>query len=195
MGKECLYGQMHLFIDGCIVEPVDQHNQPIPPGKQSAKILVTNLHNLSQPMLRYEMSDSIMPQDDACPCGSPLPTIQLTGREDDTIYCQAPDGTYVAFPPMPLETLMLGVKGYSMFQIEQEERNLIRIRIVPSKGVDPGKVRQQVHTQFCTHFRRHGVGESVTLEVEAVEEVLRSKVSGKGKQISSLVGPPPAKPR
>ena len=190
MAKECPYGQMHLFIDGCIVEPVDRKNQPTPAGKQSARILVTNLHNFSQPILRYEMSDSVIQQDGPCPCGSPLPRITVIGREDDTLYCQAPDGSYVAFPPMPLETLMLEVKGYSMFQIEQVERNRIRVCFVPNQGEDAVGIQRQILHQFTTHFQRHGLGNSVTVEVEAVREVSRSTVSGKGKQIASLVGPP-----
>jgi len=43
--------------DMCLAEPVDDDNNPVPPGVPSAKVLVTNLHNLTQPLVRYELTD------------------------------------------------------------------------------------------------------------------------------------------
>jgi phenylacetate-coenzyme A ligase PaaK-like adenylate-forming protein len=43
--------------DMCIVELVDERNHPVTLGAVSAKLLVTNLHNLTQPLIRYELSD------------------------------------------------------------------------------------------------------------------------------------------
>jgi phenylacetate-coenzyme A ligase PaaK-like adenylate-forming protein len=43
--------------DMCIVELVDERNRPVAPGAVSARLLVTNLHNLTQPLIRYELSD------------------------------------------------------------------------------------------------------------------------------------------
>ena len=43
--------------DMCIVELVDAENRIITDGAVSARILVTNLHNLTQPLIRYELTD------------------------------------------------------------------------------------------------------------------------------------------
>jgi phenylacetate-coenzyme A ligase PaaK-like adenylate-forming protein len=43
--------------DGCIVELVDDDNRPVRPGTPSAKVLVTNLYNRAQPLIRYEITD------------------------------------------------------------------------------------------------------------------------------------------
>jgi phenylacetate-coenzyme A ligase PaaK-like adenylate-forming protein len=43
--------------DGCIVEPVDDRHQPVAPGQPSAAVLVTNLYNRAQPLIRYRMDD------------------------------------------------------------------------------------------------------------------------------------------
>jgi hypothetical protein len=43
--------------DGSIVELVGDDNRPVPPGTPSAKILVTNLYNRVQPLIRYEITD------------------------------------------------------------------------------------------------------------------------------------------
>jgi phenylacetate-coenzyme A ligase PaaK-like adenylate-forming protein len=43
--------------DVCIVELVDAGNRPVPPGVASDKVLVTNLANRVQPLIRYELTD------------------------------------------------------------------------------------------------------------------------------------------
>jgi len=48
---------MTFASDMCLAEPVDDDNNPVPPGMPSAKVLVTNLHNLTQPLIRYELTD------------------------------------------------------------------------------------------------------------------------------------------
>jgi len=48
--------------DGCIVELVDEDDQPVPPGEPSASVLVTNLFNLTQPLIRYRMEDRFIQQ-------------------------------------------------------------------------------------------------------------------------------------
>ena len=51
--------------DLCIIELVDAENQPVPLGVPSAKILLTNLYNHTQPLIRYELTDSFVRQPDA----------------------------------------------------------------------------------------------------------------------------------
>jgi phenylacetate-coenzyme A ligase PaaK-like adenylate-forming protein len=46
--------------DGCIAELVDAEGRPVPLGTPSAKVLVTNLENPVQPLIRYEIGDSFV---------------------------------------------------------------------------------------------------------------------------------------
>ena len=41
----------------CLAELADEAGNPVPAGVPSAKVLVTNLHNLTQPLIRYELTD------------------------------------------------------------------------------------------------------------------------------------------
>ena len=43
--------------DMCIVELVDAENRPLADGAASTRVLVTNLYNLTQPLIRYELTD------------------------------------------------------------------------------------------------------------------------------------------
>lgn len=76
--------QGHLAEDLCIVEPVDAEGRPVPPGKRAAKFYLTNLYNLTTPLIRYEVSDEITILDEPCACGSGLRRVaEVRGRSDD----------------------------------------------------------------------------------------------------------------
>ena len=47
--------------DTCIAECTDDEGRPVPDGVASSKVLVTNLHNLTQPIIRYELTDRFTP--------------------------------------------------------------------------------------------------------------------------------------
>lgn len=71
---------LHINDDWVIVEPVDEHRQPLGMSQQwSTGILVTDLSNFVQPIIRYYVGDSIriMPSNDTC---CQLPVMQIHGR-------------------------------------------------------------------------------------------------------------------
>lgn len=60
LGETILPGDTMLHVgDTTIIEPVDEANRPIAPGERSAKVLLTNLHNHLQPLIRYELTDEV----------------------------------------------------------------------------------------------------------------------------------------
>lgn len=61
---------MHLNEDLCIFELVDEAGKPVPTGERCAKLFITNLSNLTQPLIRYELTDELRLLDEPCPCGS-----------------------------------------------------------------------------------------------------------------------------
>jgi putative adenylate-forming enzyme len=91
---------MHLFEDLVITEVVDEHNRPVPPGVYGAKVLVTVLFNRTQPLIRYEMSDSVRLGDAFCSCGRPYALIDgIQGRIEDVLHFPAVAGGQVAVHP------------------------------------------------------------------------------------------------
>ncbi len=48
----CAYARSHLSEDLVIVEPVDEHGQPVETGQRSAKVYLTNLYNRALPLIR-----------------------------------------------------------------------------------------------------------------------------------------------
>ena len=75
--------------DLCIVELVDAENRPVPPGVPSAKVLLTNLYNRTQPLIRYELTDSFVRQPDASEHGHLRAKVR--GRADEVLHFEGVD--------------------------------------------------------------------------------------------------------
>lgn len=69
----CDHGWMHVNADWVVLEPVDADYRRVRPGEQSHTLLLTNLANCVQPILRYDLGDTIVVRPERCPCGNPLP--------------------------------------------------------------------------------------------------------------------------
>lgn len=79
LSSSCREGWLHVNSDWAILEPVDREHRPVPPGETSETVLLTNLANRVQPILRYDLGDRVLARPDPCPCGSPLPAIRVRG--------------------------------------------------------------------------------------------------------------------
>ena len=88
----CREGWLHVNADWVVLEPVDRNLQPTPAGERSHTVLLTNLANRIQPIIRYDLGDSVVVKPEPCACGSPLPAIHVEGRKDDVLALRASDG-------------------------------------------------------------------------------------------------------
>jgi phenylacetate-CoA ligase len=71
IGAECSERRgVHVFEDDCILEVVDGRGQAVPAGTTGERILLTALGSVTQPFIRYEMTDLVTLAPDPCPCGS-----------------------------------------------------------------------------------------------------------------------------
>ena len=137
----CDHGRLHVNSDWVIMEPVDEAYQPVPPGHASQTVLLTNLANRVQPIIRYDLSDSITVDPDPCPCGNPLPVIQVEGRRDDVLYLQGPNGESVPILPMALATVVEEVPGVTRYQIIQTAPAELSLRIeAPPENLQVGEI-------------------------------------------------------
>ena len=81
-------GVMHIATDGCVVEILDDEDQPVPDGKEG-DVVLTNLFNRTMPFVRYRLGDraSLRPPEERCVCGYSGPSMSLVaGRADDSIW-------------------------------------------------------------------------------------------------------------
>lgn len=73
--------QLHINEDWVIIEPIDENGEVITSeDKWSSGVLVTDLSNYIQPIIRYRMEDSIRIHTN-CACKNSLPYMDIRGRE------------------------------------------------------------------------------------------------------------------
>ena len=110
---------MHVVEDLVIVENVDRNNQPVPDGVYGDKLLVTSLFKRAQPIIRYEIEDSVRFSKAACPCGRPTKLIDsVQGRMQDVLSFPAKAGGSVSVHPLVFHSIIdvLPVSGWQVVQ-------------------------------------------------------------------------------
>lgn len=80
---------LHVMEDLAVVEIVDEQNRPVPPGGYGAKVLVTVLGRMVQPLIRYEVRDSVRVVEERCPCGKPFALIDSVRRRPTDVITAA----------------------------------------------------------------------------------------------------------
>lgn len=133
----CSEGWLHANADWVAFEPVDADYRPVAPGEPSHTVLISNLANRVQPILRYDLGDSVLQRPGPCPCGNPLPAIRVQGRSADVLTFRTAGGD-VRLPPLALSQPVEGVSGVTLFQIAQSEpeRLELRLQIAPTANAD-----------------------------------------------------------
>ena len=113
VGKTCPDDDVFVFnTDLCMVELVDNLNRPVAPGSPAAKVLVTNLYNLTQPLIRYELTDTFVRQPDAEDHG--YLRARVLGRNDDVLHYDAVD-----VHPIVIRSVMVKTPEVIDYQVRQ----------------------------------------------------------------------------
>jgi hypothetical protein len=141
---------MHLTDDLLLIEPVDAAGRPVPVGVPSAKVYLTNLYNLTLPLIRYEITDEVTLLDEPCACGSRHRHIEdIRGRnEDGFVY---PDGRSVH--PYVFESALAGERNVVEYQVLQTRRGA-SVAVVCQGEVDLEELRDGLGRAECARDRR-----------------------------------------
>jgi phenylacetate-CoA ligase len=125
----CREGWLHVNADWVLLEPVESDFTPTPAGEASHTVLLTNLANRVQPVIRYDLGDSVVARHGRCKCGNPLPAIRVEGRRDDVLTMRAPDGALVRLLPLALTTVVEESADVHRFQIVQTAEDRLALRL------------------------------------------------------------------
>ena len=133
MGWECAHGQLHVNADWVLLEPVDERLQPVPAGQPSSSVLLTNLANHVQPLVRYDLGDQVALPAGRCSCGSPLPVLQVQGRHDEPLVMAGRAGPPVTLLPLALSTVLEDHAGVFDFYLRQTDARTLELHL-PLEG-------------------------------------------------------------
>lgn len=131
---------MHLPDDLIIIEPVDLAGRPVAPGQPAAKLYLTNLYNLTQPLIRFEIADGLTVLDGICACGSAHRRItDLTGRADIVFEYE----NDVTVQPMVLRLELHDERHVTEYQVRQTARGAC-VKVVTDRPEDLDQIRDRL---------------------------------------------------
>jgi phenylacetate-coenzyme A ligase PaaK-like adenylate-forming protein len=177
----CKAGWLHVNADWVILEPVDEQMNPVQPGQPSHTVLLTNLINRVQPIVRYNLGDRITLRPDPCPCGSPFPAIRVEGRTDEVLHLRDENGMIIPVLPLALWAVLKGTPGVQRFQIIQSGPSTLKIRMQTSPDVPRIEAWNAVNGQMRKFLREQKLS---NIDVQQAEELpIRDPRSGKFRHV------------
>lgn len=177
LSYDCRERWLHVNADWVVVEPVNADYSPTPPGEQSHTVLITNLANRTQPILRYDLGDSVLQRPDPCPCGNPLPAIRPKGRTADVLTFPSLGGEPIK---VPLLAFSADVPGVEQFQIVQSQRTTLQVRLRVAADADRERVWEAVRGEIARVLAANAL-DHVT--VERTDEPPQQTAGGKYREI------------
>jgi phenylacetate-coenzyme A ligase PaaK-like adenylate-forming protein len=126
---ECPHRTLHVNSDWVVLEPVDRHGRAVEPGTRSHSVLLTNLANRVQPLIRYDLGDAVTVHTERCTCGSAFPAVSVQGRCDDALRLPAKAGGEVTVVPLALETVLEEGAGAHEFQVVQRANGGLTVHL------------------------------------------------------------------
>lgn len=178
----CTHGWLHVNSDWVAFEPVDADYRPVALGKPSHTVLISNLANRVQPILRYDLGDSVLQQAEPCRCGNPLPAIRVQGRSAEVLMFHTDGADRVSIAPLAFATLADRTPGLQMFQIVQTAPTSLRVRL-QIQDADSDRVWATMQTEIKRLFAEHGLDH---VALERAEEPPEQSKGGKFRQVIPL---------
>lgn len=159
--------------DLVIFEFVDAESKPVPPGTESAKVLLTTLYNPVQPLIRYELSDRMTQLVDPRAMDG-HPRVVVSGRSDDLLRY---DGAVVH--PHAIRSVLVHTPAVREYQVRQTDGG-VDLDVVPNAGslVDTVDLATRVERALNLAGLPHP-----RVVVKVTEAIARDERSGKVRRI------------
>jgi phenylacetate-coenzyme A ligase PaaK-like adenylate-forming protein len=174
---ECLFltsgcpasGGMHVNADWALLEVVDENNEPVPDGEKGARVLITNLANFVQPIIRYEIGDIVTMATEHCDCGNNMPLVErVEGRDSDVFVIDTENGEQMIQPGL-FELAIGRMLDAREFQIVQEENTRFVVRLEPL----PGKKfnHERAERMLAEQLQEYKLHDTLDVRIELVNRL------------------------
>jgi len=167
--------RMHLFDDWFNIQIVDENIEPVNSG-QPGRLVITNLFNYTQPIIRYQMDDEIILSDEPCPCGWPFKVIdKIAGRSEEYLWFTKADGTREFIHPLVLVEFI--VRGLEKFQFIQTGTDRLTMKAVVHS--QKSSILPAIHKRMTEILSQKALNDTVRFEVELVDDIKINPKTGK----------------
>lgn len=183
IASACHLGHLHINEDLVYVELYDQSGNPIEkPHIIGHKMILTNLINEAQPLIRYEMNDMIV-LDDPCPCGSNFRRIErILGRSDDNLFFyNAVQEAQIVYSDLFARWIITTSDAIREFQVIQTEISKLEITVDLIASFD----LKQLEKRLIDELRELGLSAEIKIRVDMLE---LPKHANKYKRFISQIG-------
>lgn len=182
-GAECRFHKgLHFFDDLGILEITDEHGRIVDSGQPGRKLLVTNLYNYTQPLIRYEVSDMATVARHPCPCGNPFTLIsQIDGRNEDVLTMVDERGELVALHPGLLRGAISAVTGVKQFQVTWQP-TILNIKVVLRPSAIAETVTHEIRRSLRIHLETNRIF-SALVDVDIVDKLDSRNKLGKSQVV------------
>jgi phenylacetate-CoA ligase len=172
---------LHLFEDLAIVEVVDEHDQPVPAGRRGHRVLLTNLVNRTQPLIRYQLSDLVTLAAEPCPCGRPFRLLRaVDGRNDDILVMRD-----VPVSPGVFRNALAAIPGLRQYRIHHRQRGSTRLTV--EAALDYTATAKQVRDAITTALATAGVT-GAHIEVHVVDSISIADARDNAGKLRTIIG-------
>jgi len=156
MAYQCpIHTHLHIAEELVLLELLDDQGRPVPKGTRG-HVVVTNLLNWAQPLIRYRHGDLAV-EGGECSCGRTLRVLEkIVGRESDMF--RFPDGSAVAFGvPGDFKT-KFNIKTWQIAQVEPLKLEVRYATISDNQPLDipalTAAIRAMTHPDVTISFTR-----------------------------------------
>ena len=186
----CPAGRLHINEDLMFVELLDEHGRELETtGQPCRRMLVTNLYNEVQPLIRYELND-LVALGPPCECGSAFRVIaKVIGRDDDILYFPCSDGTLGhVFPDVVSRWIITASEHIDEYMVEQPSPGKLVVALELAANAEAEDVKARVTQSLRRGLAEHGLAaRSIEFRVGPV-----TRGSGKYKRFRRCFPPPQA---
>ena len=155
--------------DMCLVELVDAQHRPVLPGEASARVLVTALHNFTQPLIRYELGDRFIRFPDIP--GRGYLRAEVIGRSLESFRYGSIDVHAIV-----IDTVLATTPSIAEYQVRQTPAG-VEADLVVHDRIEPGEVARAIETAL------RGAGlVNPTATVTVVDAIPRHPQTGKARR-------------
>lgn len=158
IGSTCSAGRLHINEDLVLVQTEPVPGYPVAEdGLEPGRVVLSDLHRFTQPILRYELNDLIFIDPVPCPCGSSFRVIRrILGRSDDVFVLPAAGGGYRrVFPDYVSRAVIRAAEGIRRYQVKQTAFDRVTVRLEPEPGASFPALAKAVAASLEIMFRKY----------------------------------------